>query len=771
MLVDIWTYWISFIQVVLSAAVLLVILPMFLWRKYLRGKSRAFCFVFSVVTQNAFLINLVILLGFMNILSRWTVLFCLGIYCAFISWTFSDRKFIARWKARLAVFRKIIRGTVKLSTVKHSAWLSVKVLSRNVLKSYLWVHIRKNLLEYLVLLVAVCYNAWFMAHNALIYHSVQFSDIPVHQAWVYGLNQGTLFVGGIYPFGMHAIVYLIQNLFFLDLREVLLYFGVFQTILLFLSTYFLARELFRWKYAAFIVVISFSLLMNESRYVASLPQECGMFAVSAAAYSLLRFLRTPLNERTIAQDGKIRRFSRINQYFTHKYMTTDVLLFMLAVALCVQYHFYTAIAACSLVISMLVAHYSRIVYKRYWVPIVAGGIIGVLIAVLPFAASYARGVPFQGSMQWALTVMGGEQWQSSDADYMQQLEQSLGENSAEGTTAQEQANVPEADKRARTDGMPKSLKEKAQTVYQATYNFSLSSLFGNGLTEILMISIAIGVVCAILYLPFKRTRVYAFGYSGLLIYIAVMLVMGAAQTLGIPEIIPAVRASTFTQPFLGIVYAVPFDFAFGLLAQYRGRAWRAALSFISFTLCATLIFLIFMEGWERKQFDVKLAYYNEPDYLVKQIRKDYEKGSFTIVSPTDEYYQIVDYGYHEELSHFMNMVNNKNSEYYIPTKNVFIFIEKKVLNDYYYGSPMVSLEYASKDFIYMGSIQDYYFQRAVLQSQAYYWAQAYQKMYPNTFITFFENEIYVCYALTQNPYFLNNFHIDYLSAYEKGEQK
>ena len=74
------------------------------------------------------------------------------------------------------------------------------------------------------------------------------------------------------------------------------------------------------------------------------------------------------------------------------------------------------------------------------------------------------------------------------------------------------------------------------------------------------------------------------------------------------------------------------------------------------------------------------------------------------------------------------------------------------------------MEYASKDFVYFASNSDYYYQRAVLESQAYYWANAYRKLYPNEMRVFFENDLYIVYLLEQNPYYLNNFQIDYLTA-------
>ena len=51
--------------------------------------------------------------------------------------------------------------------------------------------------------------------------------------------------------------------------------------------------------------------------------------------------------------------------------------------------------------------------------------------------------------------------------------------------------------------------------------------------------------------------------------------------------------------------------------------------------------------------------------------------------------------------------------------------------------------------------------RSVTMSRMYYWAQEFQKLYPNEFKVYFEDENFVCYYIEQNVYRLYNFAIDY----------
>ena len=51
--------------------------------------------------------------------------------------------------------------------------------------------------------------------------------------------------------------------------------------------------------------------------------------------------------------------------------------------------------------------------------------------------------------------------------------------------------------------------------------------------------------------------------------------------------------------------------------------------------------------------------------------------------------------------------------------------------------------------------------RSITMSRMYYWAQEFQKLYPNEFKVYFEDENFVCYYIEQNVYRLYNFAIDY----------
>ena len=52
----------------------------------------------------------------------------------------------------------------------------------------------------------------------------------------------------------------------------------------------------------------------------------------------------------------------------------------------------------------------------------------------------------------------------------------------------------------------------------------------------------------------KKNRVYGYDYIALIIMVLIFFTLGASKELGIVELIAANRASTFAEPFTGLIY-------------------------------------------------------------------------------------------------------------------------------------------------------------------------------------------------------------------------
>lgn len=759
MIVDTNAYIISLIKVVIACLIRDFLIPLFVWRRHLKTRSYGYRFWFCLLTQASLQINLVLLLGFLNICNRFTILAGNILIYSLIIWNNSDKKLLRRMRKSAGDLWNAYKEErlMRYMARRMREWL--RDLRRKVRSLPVWRYLRKNWVEAVLLAGLVIYNIWFLTHNVMWYHSYLFSDIPVHQSWIYELEHGTLFSDGIYPFGMHAMIYIIRIVFRLNLREILLYAGAYQTVILMIGLYLLAKEIFQAKFTPVAAVLIFSFMLNQGRYSASLPQEMGMYTVIGLAYFMIRYLHTDKDKFVMKSDSKLRSFFRINSYINRRYINSEAILLMLCVALVIAYHFYTAIAAIFLVISIGLAYIPKIFQKQYFIPLLFCGMMGAVIAVLPLAACRVKGIPFQESMEWATSVIAGEEWRGSDMDYQAKLAE------AQGRKVQEDSAFTEEKKeKVSVDYSAMTPMEILRYYYVAIFNFGLLAMFGGSATKLMFLCMLLGLLCAILLLLQKKTRNYGHDYIALMINMIILCTVGAAQVLGLVELVAAARASTFAEPFIGLIYMLPVDFIFRILGRWKNRYYQSFLNALSLSVCGIAAVLIIKMGWYHAFFDVNQAYYNESEYLLRHIRQSYKKNTYTIVSPTDEYYDVLDCGYHTQLSKFMDMVNGNQKEFTFPTEYVFFFIEKRVLQDYTYGPVEVDLKYAAMNLVYLENSQDYYFQRAIIESQAYYWAQKMQQVYPLNFKVFYEDDIYVAYILKQNTYSPYNLQMDYLPA-------
>ena len=763
MIVDTNVYVLSLIKVFIACLIRDFLIPFLVWRRHLKGRSYGYRFWFCVITQASLQINLVLLLGFFGICSRITVLAANIVIYSLIAWNDSDKKFFRRCRENAdALWNAYKKERLTRYVVRRlREWR--KDYRRTIRGLPIWKYLRKNWVEAVLLTALVIYNIWFLTHNVMLYHSYQFSDIPVHQAWIYELEHGTLFSDGIYPFGMHAMIYIIRIVFRLNLREILLYAGAYQTVLLMIGLYLLAKEIFQAKYTPAAAVIIFSLMLNQGRYSASLPQEAGMYTVIGLAYFMIRYLHSDRKKFVVESDSRLRSFFRVNSYINRRYINSEAILLMLCVALVIAYHFYTAIAAIFLILAIGLAYIPRILKKQYFIPLMFCGMMGALIAILPFAACLAKGIPFQESMAWATSVIAGEEWQGSDTDYQAKLAEAQGRMEQEDSSVRTDT-LDGKKEEAAVDYSTMTPKEILRYYSDSIFSFGRMAMFGETATRLMFYCMLTGFFCAFLMLLRKKTRIYGRDYMALILNMIILCSVGAAKALGLPELIAAARASTFAEPFIGLIYMLPVDFIFRVLGLWKNRYYQSFLKVLSLSVCGIAVVLIIKMGWYHAFFDVNQAYYNESEYLLRHIRQSFKKNTYTIVSPTEEYYDVIDYGYHTQLSKFMDMVNGNQEEFTFPTEYVFFFIEKRVLQDYTYGSVEVDLKYAAMDLAYLENSQDYYFQRAIIESQAYYWAQKMRQVCPLNFKVFYEDDIYVAYILEQNTYSPYNLQMDYLPA-------
>ena len=218
---------------------------------------------------------------------------------------------------------------------------------------------------------------------------------------------------------------------------------------------------------------------------------------------------------------------------------------------------------------------------------------------------------------------------------------------------------------------------------------------------------------------------------------------------------------------------IPVDFVFAGLMQFMPEfiLKLAGLAGVA-GICAAVI----MTGNYHGFLFYILTRYNSTVEVTKSITEDFPYQKYTIISTTDDLYQIVPYGWHEELVLFIN--SSSEPGYTIPSQYVIIYLEKHPIfrSQYHFfsGPSWLGVErYAIGttsvgDEVIMGEIREDYIAppgsqftinsyvyaqlgaRAILESTMYDWCQKFEELYPNELKVYYEDDDIICYYFKQN---------------------
>ena len=427
-------YWIlEYGKVFCGYLFLMFLWPSVVFHGHLRGKSRTWRFGFCVTVPIVIMNTVVLLLGLFRVLNQWII--CLLFYGVFVlafvknMAAFLDRKYKNMMEAKFPDVRTLKGKYRELVLVllffvvcfryvkKAARYLSIDYIKQ--LKTYNWPKIRVKAKEriwnfgrrvsvlfwrYGIVLLVILYGMMYFTYGAFQVHSYGYGDLYTHHGWIYGLIQGKIFPEGVYPEAMHCFIYCLHAMFGLKVYNCMLFLAGIHITVLLVSVYCFFREAFEWKYTPFFVLIMFLMVdlmciqevYGMSRLQWTLPQEFGLYTPFLCALFLLRYLKSP---------RRYRLKKRIERYIWNE----KLFLFMLSLAVSVAIHFYCTIMAFLLCVSFAAFFLKRILRIERLVPLAAAVLCGVLIAVTPMAAALASGIPFEGSIGWALGVMNNEE--------------------------------------------------------------------------------------------------------------------------------------------------------------------------------------------------------------------------------------------------------------------------------------------------------------------------------------------------------------------------
>lgn len=791
------SYWIvEFIKVLSGYIFLMYLWPSVIFRKKLSGKSLTFQFAFCS-TVSILLSNTIILgLGLFHILNE-------GI----VRWIYYGTFFLSIFKEKelrryiFAHIKRTLSGTQGWKLLIFRQAESLKIIIVNSFQQ-LNKKIKGRRIEYGILFVLIVFAVAYFSYGAFQCHSYGWGDMYVHHAWIYGLKEGKIFSAGIYPEAMHCFIYCMNDLFGISVYSCMMFLGEIHVSALLLAIYCFLREVMKSKYTVYLVLAAFLTIdmvcvdeiYGMSRMQYTIPQEFGLYTQFLCALYLVRFLRRN------PEEGKAKR----------KGWNDDLFLFMTSLAASLAIHFYVTMMAFFLCAAIAIFGIVKVFKKENFKSLVIAVLAGMIISAAPMVLAYASGIPLQGSLNWGMNVMNGtdtkegrtQQAQSiasennaetssqneSESQSSEGIQQESGVQSSQFVTSEEKQQTETNDALEQEQTSQKKSRKTIGEYIKMVYKYGYAQLYGDtrakwllGFTLIAGILSAINwIITAIRFrkLPFEL-------YLGITAASVIFMILYAAPFLGLPEIIAGARLCLTEQVLLLSMMALPAD---EVLFAIGRRKMACILPYLSVLGVAAIYAGTNYFGVYHGYLYYELTRYNSVVNLTNRIASEYPKQRYTIISTTDEIYQVIESGWHEEILDFY--YKSKLEKYYIPTEYLFFYVEKnpiqyaqyhffagprwlaqKKYSQYYkYSNAVISEGSAIKSskisedvlgepLTDMGKASDAYSNlknRTILESELYFWCQDFKARLPYEIQVYYEDEDVVCYMIKQNPEHLYN---------------
>lgn len=722
--------------------ILFFAIPLMMWKQYLKDKSYTYRFVFVSVVQTFIVINLITYLQLLYICNIYTVTLSYIVLFYFV-------RYFKRWYILGEMIRSFGKNLQKLifSTMGFKTFLGIYLKNAWNMMKGAWIPVlkmvRTHWLEVVAILLIMGYALWYYAYGVMHYNHYGFGDFTVHHSWTIDMKNGIIFSDGVYPMGMHCMLYFLDMFSFFPLRNANLYLGLFQTMVMFLILYALVRSLSRSRYLPLLSILIMACLhvfdkIPLARLQWSLPQEVGIYSVLACVYFLYRYLHTEIEKPAC-------KWYAIRPYMTKKYLLqSDLMLFGMSVALTISIHFYDTILAFVFCIAIAIMYSYRVFMKRYLFPLFLICMSALCISCIPFGVGIMQGKGIQASLTWATDVMKNE-----DVDGVVSTNTSISddEKKSENTTDETE-----------TAPVEKSLKDKLVIL-----NKSLDQMiFSKPWSDIYRIASMLCILNAFIYLCRRNVLMFS-KYISLPLQGFLLVLLYDLALLDLPMLVAQIRVYVFIILQFSMVCACAFDIFYHLTFKNNVRILLASLESLSFIQVGGAAYMIFDQGWDDKKLYQEFTIYNEAIDCTDRIVRDFPNFTWTVISTINELTTTKEDGYHYELWELLRDVEKQKS-LYIPTEKVFIYVEKKPMEyaDYVYFDDLeikqyeLSEEAAKRDIPLENQTDDIYKgrDRVAIFSKTYVWAMKMKDMYPNEFKIYYDSDNFICFELTQNPYHL-----------------
>lgn len=845
-------------KVLFAYGFIMFIWPSVIFRKYLRGKGMAFRVAFCATTQIVLINSVVLILGLFHILNPWVVRILF--YGSFL-YTILKEKPIGQQHLQRA--RSLMTGTYGVKSLFLDTGIAIKNLYKWCWKRFA-AAMQGNWMEYGLLFIVIVYGMVYFSYGAFQDYSYGASDMYPHHAWTYGLVNGQIFAAGVYPEGMHCFIYAQHILFGISIYSCFLFTAGMHVVVFLLSVYILLREVFKYRYSPIFALVLFLTVdalsedgvYNMSRLQWTIPQEFGLFTQFLCAAFLVKYLRstkrvprpqikaklTAFKERMVtfklkkraSKTGivKIPAEQRVQMPELHEeaveleltkgYWDENLLVFMLSLAASLAIHFYPVIMAFFVCVSFIILALGKVFSRKRFIPLVTSVFLGFMIAVIPMAGALASGIGFQGSIGWALEIMGIEA-DKETVDEELELQDEIGvPKESQEVSEQVRTGIwdvifsPEVVKASDVDatgndeyilltltvkkeqaalekvkevwkGLTSGILRKLMVVYNASfvvlYNTARAEFFVGGMLLALSIWLLYRIGATIYKKVTGKEQVdirYFDGYFALIVSCVLFHFLMGGTKIGLPALIDPSRLCALCQLFAMSVVLIPIDMIFRVIMYVADEEMLSAMGILG---AVGIYFGVMVTGNFHGYLYYGFTRFNGAVMTTHMITQSLPKESYTIVSPVDELYQVIDSGYHEELVTFINKTTT--DDYTLPTEYVFLFLEKKPLeyaHSHFFSGPgwlaeekyvdyfityvsqcpkvstsIISAEVAAMQrngFEESSRIYSNLMTRTILESNLYEWCQEFEKLYPGELHTYYEDEFVACYYFKQNKYSL-----------------
>lgn len=733
----------NIIEFAAGYALVVIFLPSLCFHTFVREKGWLYRICFYQTIGNVYLISIGYLLAYMKCFYRWSVLIFMVLIPLLLNLLVRRKSVAAFLRERRKNIKDIAAGVYGRRKLRRDLFM----IGKDRVQNYYRENIKGNLLELALVFLVMVFVLYFFGMYKFTSAAYGHTDEETHLYWIQSLLDNNIFPVGMYPFGLHFLTGVISTVFGISAVRTYLNIAVFSTFMIFLSAYILLRSLIRSRFAALgawavFAVSDLFTTVTYFRFQFSFPMEFGLVALMLMLLGLISYVKEKEN--------------------------TSLWMFILSVFWCFQAHFYVAIIAGILCVCFGIVFCVRMLRDKMLFKVIAGGILALILSMLPYGCGYLLGYPFERSINWALSIMQG--------DYgMETLEQQYEE---ETEKASQNASGEEKDDEDEPEfdlSKVHSPEDAVRTVLEMLASKTVSSMF---YAKIILALNAFALLYGLFGIIFAKEKWQYLIYVFLALAWAALFALHSCYLVGAPVLVEMYRAATFLAVFTVPLLAMPGQFCYDCLI--RCGVQKKIADYLVLAAGCAVMGAICSHGAVKKGRYFEMTVTEADMRVCLDLIDNYKKETWTVMSTTNDLSAVSRDGYHYEILDLLDKLEKNKRKIFIPTKYIFVVTEKNVTQ--YYESKRkidrsnvidftvpVSPELARQDLDIpeegsKGRDRLYYFQRQIVMSKLYYWMEQMKVVFPNEISVYYEDDCVTVYKIQQDEYFLLNLAVDYTKS-------